>query len=665
MRPFLLLAALAALLSSTSSLAQGPAKEQPVAPAAQGAAAPEVPDSSSTTPQLTRADVEAWLDGFMPQTLRSSDIAGAVVVVVKDGQTLLQKGYGYADVAKKLPVDPARTLFRPGSVSKLFTWTAVMQQVEQGKLDLDADVNQYIDFKIPDREGKPVSLRNIMTHTAGFEEQAKGIMSLEEKGVPALDAHLKAWVPTRIFAPGTTPAYSNYATALAGYIVARVSGMSFDDYLDKNLFAPLQMNHSTFRQPLPERLKPDMSKGYPRASEDEKPYEIVGPAPAGSLAAPGADMANFMIAHLQNGTLGDQQILKPETAKLMHDTALTLLPRVKRMVLGFYEANLNGHRIIAHGGDTQWFHSDLNLFLDDGIGLYISMNSTGKEGAAGDVRSALLERFADRYLPGDIPGGEVDEKTAAEHARMAVGQYEVSRRMQTSFLSLLSFVGPTKIALDAKGNLSVPAATDAAGVPLKWKEIEPFLWRAEGTQQLLAAQVENNRVTRFTFDPVSAIMVWEPMPGYRASAWLLPLFGVGMVMIALTLLAWPVTALIRRHYRASYPLAGQDAKGHRYVRYAALAVVALWLAWGISLTKMLADFNLLTADTDWWFWILQLLSLVIFFAAAAAGVWNALIVLRSQRSWYAKVWGVLLGVGFLAVLWVALMYKQIAFDVNY
>ena len=122
---------------------------------------------------LNRADVEAWLDGFMPYALERGDIAGAVVVVVKDGQVLLQKGYGYADVAKRTPVDPETTLFRPGSVSKLFTWTAVMQLVEQGKLDLDADVNEYLDFEIPARDGKPVTLRQIMTHTAGLEETAR------------------------------------------------------------------------------------------------------------------------------------------------------------------------------------------------------------------------------------------------------------------------------------------------------------------------------------------------------------------------------------------------------------------------------------------------------------------------------------------------------------
>ena len=335
-------------------------------------------DAAPTGAALTAADLGTWLDGLLPYALRTADIPGAVVVVVKDGEVLLQKGYGYADVASRTPVDPQLTLFRPGSVSKLFTWTAVMQLVEQGKLDLDADVATYLDFPIPARGDKPITLRNIMTHTPGLEDTARALIYTDPKQLSSLGDTVKHWVPTRIFDPGTTPAYSNYATALAGYVVERVSGESFDDYVDKHIFEPLQMRNATFRQPLPERLQAQMAKGYHLGSDkDPKDYELVGPAPAGSLAATGADMARFMLAHLADGAYGDARILKAETAKQMHETALDLLPPLLTMRLGFYETSVNGHRAISHGGDTQWFHSDLSLFLDDGVGLYISMNSAG------------------------------------------------------------------------------------------------------------------------------------------------------------------------------------------------------------------------------------------------------------------------------------------------
>ena len=213
------------------------------------------------------------------------------MVVVKDGQILTSRGYGYADVAKRKKVDPATTMFRPGSISKLFTWTALMQQVEQGKVDLNADVNKYIDFTIPPYEGKPVTVLNLMTHTPGFEEAVKDLITLGPKTQVPFDTLLKRWVPKRIYAPGTTPAYSNYGASLAGYIVQRTSGEPFDAYLEHHIFGPLGMAHSTFRQPLPANLKPLMAEGY--VSGKDKPYgfEFVNTAPAGALAATGEDMA--------------------------------------------------------------------------------------------------------------------------------------------------------------------------------------------------------------------------------------------------------------------------------------------------------------------------------------------------------------------------------------
>ena len=357
-------------------------------PSAFAAAPEEAPGAAAAAPvalPLTAADANSWLDGYLPYALKTSDIAGAVVVIVKDGEMLTERGYGYADVAAKKPVDPKLTLFRPGSVSKLFTWTAVMQLVEQGTIDLDADVNQYLDFKIPPREGKPINMRNLMQHTAGFEEQAKGVSS-ENPKAPGFEALLKAWVPQRVFAPGTTPAYSNYGAALAGYIVQRVAGESFDTYIEKHIFEPLDMKYSSFRQPLPPELAPLMSRGYRTSSGQAQPFEIVGPAPAGSLSSPGGDMAHFMIAHLLGGEYHGRRILAAATAEMMHNTPLTMLPPLNRMELGFFETNINDREVIGHLGDTQYFHTSLHLFLRENAGFCVSFNSLGKEGAAEECR---------------------------------------------------------------------------------------------------------------------------------------------------------------------------------------------------------------------------------------------------------------------------------------
>ena len=372
---------------------------------AKTAAATAAPAQQANVPEMTTADVSAFLDGIMPLQLAREDIAGAVVLVVKDGKVLFAKGYGYADVGKKIPVTPDGTLFRPGSVSKLFTWTAVMQLVEQGKLDLDRDVNDYLDFKIPATYPKPITLRNIMTHTSGFEETVKDMWLSKPSDIIPIGDYVKAHVPARIFPPGVTPAYSNYATTVAGYIVQRVSGESFDDYIERHILFPLGMQHSTFRQPLPENLKPMMSSGYTVASEPAKPFELVEPAPAGSSSMTAMDISHFMLAHLQDGKYENVQILRPETAQLMHSRQFANLPDMNAMALGFYEETRNGHRIIGHGGDTLYFHSDLHLIPDAGVAFFVSYNSMGK--AEISPRDALWRQFMDRYFPYEPPAGEI------------------------------------------------------------------------------------------------------------------------------------------------------------------------------------------------------------------------------------------------------------------
>jgi CubicO group peptidase (beta-lactamase class C family) len=627
-----------------------------------GAQTPEIPASGAHP--LNRTDVEAWLDGFTPYALQRGDVAGAVVVVVKDGKVLLAKGYGYADVAARKPVDPERTLFRAGSVSKLFTWTAVMQLVEQGKLDLDADINGYLDFKIPPRNGKPITLRNIMTHTPGFDEAIRALIIANPKDMPTLEAALKHWIPPRVTDAGSTPAYSNYGAGLAGYIVQRVSGMSFDDYIEQKIFAPLGMNQATFRQPLPKRFQADMSKGYKVASGKPQPFELVTLPPAGSLSISGTAMAPFMIAHLQNGAFGSGQILREATAVEMHSTASTVIPPLNRMLLGFYENNINGHRVITHGGDTEYFHTELNLFADDGVGLYISVNSLGKDGAAAPIRTMLFKEFSDRYFPAPLPEGSVDAKTAKEHAQLMAGRYTFTRRAHTSFLSLLNLLGEIQVVANDDGTITVNELKGTDEQPKKWREIAPFVWRNVAGGDRLAAKVENGRVTRFGYDEYP-FMLFERVPSWWSSGWLLPLWIGGLVALGLTVLAWPTSALVRRHYGVKYGLIGRDAKAHRLVRIAALLVVVVMATWIFFAQLMETSLDWVGPRMDLPLILLRLLSGLVFIGAAAFGLWNVWSVLRSQRRWVAKVWSAVLGVAFLIVLYVALIFHLIGYSANY
>ena len=305
------------LLSAFSYAARAvPADKQPHSQPATVAAGQ--PGPSDPAHLLEAADLSAWLDGMMPYALKSGDIGGMVVVVVKDGKILVQKGYGYADVATKRPMDPDRTMIRAGSTSKLFTWTAVMQLVQAGKIDLDRNINDYLDFKISPKGGTKITMRDLMNHRAGFEEGIKDLMSYDPKILQSDEEYLKSHPRPMLFAPGQVPAYSNYGATLAGYIVQRVSGEPFDAYIDRHILHPLGMMHSTFAQPLPAQFLPFVAKGYRTASDQPSPYELVTTRPAGSLTTTASDMARFMLAHLQQGQYNGFQMLSPEMTARAH-----------------------------------------------------------------------------------------------------------------------------------------------------------------------------------------------------------------------------------------------------------------------------------------------------------------------------------------------------------
>jgi hypothetical protein len=539
-----------------------------------------------------------------------------------------------------------------------------MQQVEQGKIDLDADVNQYLDFKIPARDGKPITMRELMQHVAGFEEQAKGIMSADPKS-PGFEVLLKQWVPERVFVAGSTPAYSNYGASLAGYIVQRVSGESFDDYIDKHIFAPLDMKYSTFRQPLPANLEPLMSKGYPQASVPPKPFEIIGPAPAGSLSSPGEDMAHFMIAHLQDGEYHGNRILKAETAEMMHNSPLTILPPLNRMELGFFETNINGREVIAHLGDTQNFHTSLHLFLKEDVGFYVSFNSLGKEGAAGGLRGALFDDFADRYFPAaETAATTVDAKNSAEHAALLAGHWVNSRGSQSSFLAAVGLFGQTKAGVDAKGELVVPFK-GLNGKPRHWVETAPFLWRDENSHERLAAKVVDGKVVRFSIDGISPFMVFDRVPGYANAAWLLPALYGALAALLLTAVFWPITAIVRRRFGAGLALGPDALRAYRCSKIGSILLLAGLGLWAFTIIRMFNDFNNLSNNYNGHIRFAELFGILAFLVGSALIAWNLLTVWKGVRRWPAKLWSIVLALSAFIVLWFAVTFHLFTFGIYF
>jgi CubicO group peptidase (beta-lactamase class C family) len=549
------------------------------------------PKPWQSAPEMTAADVGAFLDGLVPQQLKREDIAGAVVVIVKDGNILFSRGYGFADVKKRIPVTPEGTLFRPGSISKTFTWTAIMQLVEQGKINLDSDVNAYLDFQIPHTFDRPVTVRNLMTHTPGFEEVIKDLMVDRPDQLPQLQPFVIAHRPNEIYAPGTIPAYSNYGADLAGYIVQRVSGVPFEEYIQTNIFKPLGITHGTFREPLPDSLKPMMSNGYEVASEDAKPFELVVPVPApdGSLSISGADMAPFMIAHLQNGKYGDIRILQEQTAQAMHTRQFAMDPAVNGMALGFYQENRNGLQIIGHGGDLNYMHSDMHLVLDKGLGFFVSYNSSGKGEL--DARTALWREFLDRYFPFTEANPQADP---SQTNNSVAGKYLSSRRAQTSILRSLWWVlAEASVSQNSDGTIQVDSMKDFAGHPKKWRDIGKGQFREVNGQQLLVFKPDaSGNMQMITEDPIEI----EQRVGWTENKTFVTfVLGFAAALFALTLLFWPVAALVRRHYKQKLTLTPAQRKLRLWVRVScaielvALVAFAAFVMYGFSNLTVFGD----------------------------------------------------------------------------
>jgi CubicO group peptidase (beta-lactamase class C family) len=523
--------------------------------------------------ELTAEDLGVFLDGVMKIELERDDIAGGVISVVKDGKVLFEKGYGYADVAKKKPVSPEDTLFRPGSVSKLFTGTAVMQLVEQGRLDLDRDVNDYLDFKFPATYAQPVTLRRILTHTAGFEEVAKDLFT---RTPSSLSQYIVTHVPARIYAPGTMGAYSNYGVALAGYVVHRVSGEPFDQYVTNHIFKSLGMVHSTFSQPLPPSLAPLMSDGYEVASGGSKPFEEIHASPAGALSTSGDDMTHFMIAHLQDGHYGDVQILRAETAQLMHSRQYAGDPALNGIAISFFEESRNGHRIIGHGGDTMYFHSDLHLILDANVGFFISVNSAGRDDF--DHRDAIWKQFLERYFPYPLPAIPT-VVTAPADARALTGSYLASRRGDTNFFKAGALLGEVAVSAKPDGTLVIDRVTDFNGQPMQWHEIGPLVYQRVGEQEHIVFKPQaSGQVVIMTDDASFAL---QRVSWYQSRPFLLTSLASTGIVFLLVLLLWPGGALIRRHYRRPLVLGTGERRLRLLVRLICVLDAAVILGWAV------------------------------------------------------------------------------------
>ncbi|WP_182911856.1 serine hydrolase domain-containing protein [Sphingomonas cavernae] len=431
------------------------------------ALADDAPAAKAVAVKLDRArldGLEEFVNGVMAQQLANREVAGAVISVVYKGKLLFARGYGYADVDRAIPVDGERTLFRPGSVSKLLTWTALMQQVEQGQVSLDDDINKYLDFRIPDTQSRPILVRHLLDHTPGFEDSGVGMMSKTPADFVALGPWLRDHIPTRVREPGVETSYSNYGSAIAGYIVERVSGEAFPDYVDRHILQPLGMASTTFREPLSGVMAENMALGYALTDGRfvAKPFELYhNVMPAGSVSATAPDMAKFMIAQLHDGRLGKAQILKPETARLMRGDLMRNAPALPGMGYGYMVVREQGPRLIGHGGNTADFHSFMLLAPEADFGFFVS--TTGGPGSY-PARTELMNALIGRVFPQAPAPRWTGAATPAP-----VGAYRTNRR---------TYSEPPRPEFDIKVSAAGERAItlEIMGARSHWEQIGPDLY---------------------------------------------------------------------------------------------------------------------------------------------------------------------------------------------
>ena len=546
----------------------------------------EVTEGDQVAAQVSPLDdpaaVELFVDGVVGPLMKNNNSPSGTVAIMRGGEMLLAKGYGYEDIDEQTPAVAERTLFRPGSVSKLFTWVAVMQQVEQGKLDLDADVNTYLEtFQIKEAFGEPITLRHIMTHTPGFEEGGMGylIISDPERSYPLAEA-MARFQPKRVNPPGAQTSYSNYGTALAGLIVANVSGLSFNDAIEQKIFQPLGMSSSSFVEPLPAHLDERMATSYsPEGGHFvEKPFEIIASfGPAGALSSTSTDMVRFAQAILNGGELDGNRILEEATVEEMLTRNFSHDDRLMGMALGFYESDYNGFRVLGHGGDTAWFHSELGIDQENDLVFFASFGGPG----GGTVRSSLFPAFYDEFFPREEAPPAPPEGFQERAGRYA-GTYSFWR---SNFSTIEKALGLTT-AIQVAGTADDTLAISFAGATKQYAEVEDNLFRelspglglGGGLSPRLLAFQENDAgaVTGFVIDGLP-FMSLRKLAFYET-----PNFNLTLLVVSLIVLAMVV---FRRFFqrKAIAEMSQPDRSALSSAFYAAAANLAVVVALAIVL----------------------------------------------------------------------------------
>lgn len=440
-------------------------------------------------------NMKVFMDNTFQKKMKEEHVPGAVITVVKDGKIIFSNGYGYADLENKVPVTPDKTLVRIGSVSKLFTYTAVMQLSEQGKVDLKADVNKYLKgYTLKNKYSNPVTVEELLTHTSGIDDNTTADLSKNKKDLVPINDFLKKHLPRVVREPGTVINYSSYDAALAGGIVEQVSGEPLNKFISKNIFEPLEMNNSLLDRDMnPKGLEYGYNYENGKISK-AKPLEgYFNNYAVGGIISTSDDMAKFMIAQLNNGAYKGNSILKENTSINMHSQHATFNKRLPGMAYGFYEKYIKSYRTIQHSGySPDNINSEMTLFPDENLGVFISVNQGNN-----NVPDEIIEEMVKKYFPKKEEAK--DNKfyyTSKSNLNDFVGTYRFSENPKSTFYKAKAFPEGEDITVSLKNGKDLTLTGKDVFVGNKYsttlKEIEPLVFKRDDTGEYVVFKKDKN-----------------------------------------------------------------------------------------------------------------------------------------------------------------------------
>ena len=621
----------------------------------------------------SHAEMAIFLDRQMEMLVQDQRIPNAAVALVTADAFHLLNGYGFADLAAGTKVNPREHLFRTGSVAKIFTWVSIMQLFEEGKLGLEDDISPYLDsdirfpVKYKTDATDPITFRHLLTHSAGFEDALDGLFTFSPQ--PPLSEYVRKHAPARIFPPGKVMAYSNYGTALAGYIVERISGMRFEDYVETRIFSPLGMHNCTFRQP-------------PLAFEGQlvNPYRWVDgafrqgkfehmPGPAGGLSCTAEDMALFLQANLNHGANAHGTFVKQETLARMHTTLFTYHTLLGGMAHGLKEFTANGQHIIFHGGSSTIFDAGFYLLPDAGIGIFIVYS-----GGSYSEHTAILQAFLDQFFPEDEEAASMQlieladtlspVPNAPEMSELA-GEYFQSRTMESGSDKVLNLImGSVILTVSEAGRLQA----SLLGEELVFEELVPGIYRNTTKtaaypfgplQYIVADRAPDGRMMLVTDGPLTYIKA----PWYGGTVMAMALFLPALLLAVVSLLGLLAARIIGKF--RNRPIHSKNSKKAGNGLLVAHAVLLLFMILVLILYGRPHPVHLLPesafTDKNWIDSVINYLPAVVSLlgiavASSALVAWNKKNRTLSKRIWYSvySVWC-------LGLIWFFYYYNMLGF----